>query len=477
MMTTHKRKMIIILSTIVIVGGIGIASFLHLETLRSQQVSNNNSRPTLKYPYNNSLKVELVAEGLSSPTSMEFIDDKNLLVLEKEEGIVQRVSIFSTNTSTAREEPALKLSVNSMGEQGLLGIASTKDDNIEDANSSPPPTSVFLYYTHSNPPKNSIYKYQWDGQRLIDPELILDLPSQPGPYHQGGKLLISIGKDKLASLYAVIGDLTSPDSLLQNNRHRKIVNNTSVILKINLAGVNGNYSSSVIDSSDSFLNGNYDNHIYRKGDTVTSSNNNLNGGRNSSDNYHYSFLGYGIRNSFGLAVDPVTGVLWDTENGEDEYDEINLVRPGFNSGWMQVMGPMSRNFNKTQENLVSLYGSKYTDPIFSWKSPIGITDIEFLNTTKLGAEFANNILVGDINNGNLYYLKVNESRTGIDAPNGLGLDNRGLADHVADNNRESSSITFGTNFGRITDIDTGPDGLVYVLSYEEGKIFRISPIN
>jgi hypothetical protein len=57
MMTTHKRKMIIILSTIVIVGGIGIASFLHLETLRSQQFSNNN-RPTLKY-HNNSLKVEL----------------------------------------------------------------------------------------------------------------------------------------------------------------------------------------------------------------------------------------------------------------------------------------------------------------------------------------------------------------------------------------------------------------------------------
>jgi hypothetical protein len=72
MMTTHKRKMIIILSTIVIVGGIGMASFLHLENLRSQQFSNNN-RPTLKYPYNNSLKVELVAERLSFPTSMEFI--------------------------------------------------------------------------------------------------------------------------------------------------------------------------------------------------------------------------------------------------------------------------------------------------------------------------------------------------------------------------------------------------------------------
>jgi aldose sugar dehydrogenase len=69
---------------------------------------------------------------------------------------------------------------------------------------------------------------------------------------------------------------------------------------------------------------------------------------------------------------------------------------------MQVMGPMSRNINKTQENLVALYGFRYEDPIFSWKDPIGITDIEFLNTTKLGAKFENNIVVGDINHGNLY---------------------------------------------------------------------------
>jgi glucose/arabinose dehydrogenase len=67
-----------------------LASFLHLESLQSQQYNNsNNHRPILRYPYNNSLKVEVVAEGLSFPTSMEFIDDKDLLVLEKEKGIVQ----------------------------------------------------------------------------------------------------------------------------------------------------------------------------------------------------------------------------------------------------------------------------------------------------------------------------------------------------------------------------------------------------
>jgi glucose/arabinose dehydrogenase len=111
------------------------------------------------------------------------------------------------------------------------------------------------------------------------------------------------------------------------------------------------------------------------------------------------------------------------------------------------------------------------------ENPIGITDIEFLNTTKLGAKLANNIIVGDINYGNLYYFKVNKSRTGIDLPSGLAVDNKGLTDMVADDDRESSLITFGTNFGRITDIEIRPDGLLYVLPYEVGKIFRISPRN
>ena len=45
-----------------------------------------------------------------------------------------------------------------------------------------------------------------------------------------------------------------------------------------------------------------------------------------------SYYAYGIRNSFGIDFDPITGALWDTENGEIGYDEVNLIKPGFNSG-------------------------------------------------------------------------------------------------------------------------------------------------
>lgn len=163
----------------------------------------------------------------------------------------------------------------------------------------------------------------------------------------------------------------------------------------------------------------------------------------------------------------MTGSLWDTENGEDVYDEINLVTPGFNSGWKLVMGPIS-NSGISESQLVNFEGSKYSDPTLSFKDPIGITDIEFLDSNKLGDKYTNSVFVGDINNGNLYFFQMNEER------NGFNLDSPGLDDKVVDNDQELDSVVLGTGFGGITDIETGPDGYLYVLSYEDGVIYKIS---
>jgi hypothetical protein len=51
---------------------------------------------------------------------------------------------------------------------------------------------------------------------------------------------------------------------------------------------------------------------------------------------------YGVRNSFGLAFDPLSGHLWDEQNGDDSFDELNLVEPGSNLGWVQIMGPAAQ---------------------------------------------------------------------------------------------------------------------------------------
>jgi glucose/arabinose dehydrogenase len=167
-----------------------------------------------------------------------------------------------------------------------------------------------------------------------------------------------------------------------------------------------------------------------------------------------------------MDFDPVTDTLWMTENGPNVYDEINVVRPGFNSGWERIMGPISRT-SATESDLVMFEGAHYADPVFSWRAPVGVTDIEFLNSALLGESYENNIFAGDINMGSLYYFEVNEAR------DGLVLEGS-LADLVADNNGELSPVILGTGFRGITDIETGPDGYLYILSYS-GNVYRIVP--
>ena len=180
------------------------------------------------------------------------------------------------------------------------------------------------------------------------------------------------------------------------------------------------------------------------------------------------YYAYGIHNSFGIDFDPVTGKLWDAENGEDVFDEINVVNPGFNSGWHKIMGPTYRDANFSESELTMFKGAHYSDPVFSWKNSIGVTDIEFFNSSQLGKEYSNNLFVGDINNGNLYFFKLNDNRTGLNFEDNPSIVN----DLIADKQDEVDAVVLGTGFGGITNIETGPDGNFYILSYQDGRIYR-----
>lgn len=376
------------------------------------------------------LKSKLVTQGLHSPTSMAFLDENHILVLEKNSGNVLLVS-----NGVLQKQPILKLRVDHTTLtccRGLLGIAvvSDKPDHSQ---------SVFLYYSEllndKDSVRNRLYRYTWNGQSLINPVLILDLPATPGPNHPAGK--IAIGLD--GYLYTLIGDLNN-EGKLQNVKDGPDPNDSSTIFKI-----------STTDGSPA-----KDNPFIQLNPKMS------------------KYYGYGIRNSFGLAVDPVTGVLWDTENGDKDFDEINLVRPGFNSGWRQLMGPLSENKVRIND-LVMFPGSHYSDPVFSFAPSLGVTDIQFFNSTKLGDRYANNIFVGDINHGNLYFFTLNAARTGFI----FDKNEQNLLDRVANGEKELSEIIIGTGFGGITDIKTGPDGFLYVLTFDqeshgEGKIYQIS---
>ena len=450
MAAMDKKKSLILLIALGVVSAVVLMIYFNLD---NNMADKQHKQSPILQGQNSGLRVELVTEGLSLPTSMAFIDKNNILVLEKD-GEVRLIS-----NGVLQKHPALKVQVNTTSERGLLGIATVNGDggsssrgdgdgyvktaerSINRATKTP---KVFLYFTESKPGKplrNGIYKYGWDGKNLVNQTLILDLPAEPGPNHNGGKS--KIGPDHY--LYAVIGDLNEGDSLLQNFKNGKPPHDSSVILRVN------------------------------PNDGSPANNNPfLRNGVNSDNNVLARYYAYGIRNSFGMTFDPITGSLWDTENGPDAYDEINIIQPGFNSGWQEVMGPISRS-HVSEKDMVVFPGSKYTDPVFSWFPPIGVTAIEFLKSSKLGKGYTNNIFVGDINNGNLYYFEVNKIRTGLKFDNSRASVSGLLSDLVADDKSEISTITFGTGFGGITDIDTGPDGFLYILSYGNGSIYRILP--
>ncbi len=183
-----------------------------------------------------------------------------------------------------------------------------------------------------------------------------------------------------------------------------------------------------------------------------------------------SYYAYGVRNSFGLGLDPVTNRLWDTENGPSNYDEVNRIDPGTNSGWEQIMGPDALD----PEGLADLFdipgaGSTYSDPEFSWLTTIAPTAILFPVSSLLGAAYDEVALVADNNFGRIYAFPLNAERDGFDLSGFAGV-----ADLVANNAAERDQFLFGEGFGAITDLEIGPDGALYVLSITNGAIYRIT---
>ena len=375
--------------------------------------------PTARDP---ALSISEVTSGLSAPTTMAFIGAQDILVLQKNDGRVRRIV-----SGVLQPGEVLDVAVDSSSERGMLGIAVHPDF--------PASPFVYLYYTESSTSSDSsgqaaanrVYRYTWNGAALINPLLIFDLPVSPGPNHDGG--VMTFGPD--GKLYVVIGDLNR-NGQLQNFAGGAPPDDTSVILRLNDDGSVPN-----------------DNPFSSQGGNLA------------------KYYAYGIRNSFGMAFDPLTDELWITENGPGSYDEINLVEPGFNSGWETLMGPDARNSSNAAD-LVSFPGSHYADPKFSWLGPVGPTAIVFLDSTSLGAQYENDAFVGDINNGNLYRFKPNGAR------DGFVFNGAGLADLVADSNSKLDETIIATGFAGVTDLKVGPDGRLYVVSFGDGKIYAIT---
>jgi glucose/arabinose dehydrogenase len=382
-----------------------------------------------------SLKVQQVANGLNAPTKMAFVDSKDILVLERYTGKIMRIT-----NNTIQPEPILDVNVAAgAGERGLLGIAVSKETEH---------TYIFVYYTESQsdggvPIGNRLYRYELVNDKLMDRKLLLNLPFAPGPYHNGGA--ITIGPDQ--NVYLTIGDLDNvddkprPASKVQNAEGGSEPNGSGGILRV---AQNGGVVEAIL-------------------------------GNNYPLNLYY---GYGLRNSFGIDFDPITGKLWDTENGPNYGDEINLVEPGFNGGWTKVQGVWllkgsnigkEIDSNLTRLELEDFNGKgKFSLPEFTWKGRYGPTGLKFLGSDKLGKQYENDLFVGDVHNGTVYHFDLNKERTELSL-------NGSLSDKIANSTQELKDVIFGKGFGGITDLQLGDDGFLYVVSYGHGSIYRIMP--
>jgi glucose/arabinose dehydrogenase len=412
--------------------------------------SNNITTPQVKDP---SLTLEEVVSGLNMPTTMAFLGKDDFLILQKNGSLVRVVDgILSDKTR-------LDLPVAKGFYQGLLGIAITNQSIATKNNEN----YIFLYYTEvsttnnntNNNNENSIrddnsnsrilgnmvYRYEFIDDKLINPKLLLKLPANSIENHGG---YITIGPDN--NLYITIGEVvsefdeTAVQTLTQNFVNSTIVDGRAGILRITLDG------NPVLDD---------------KGHGII--------GNTFPLNLYYA---YGIRNGFGMDFDPITGMLWDTEPGHWINDEINIVRPGFNSGFGIIQGP-SKYTPAAPFALVNFNGSGiYNEPEFVWTQKVVPTGLKFFTSEKLGPQYHNDIFVGAFLDGRIYHFDLNQNRTHLSLPSKL-------SSQVLQNWNSTGfeDIVFGTGFGGISSLNIGPDGYLYVVSVEHGKVYRILPTN
>ena len=422
-------------------------------------------------------KFEKHITGLSVPSSIAFLDD-TILILQKNDGKVLSFKDGQINT-------ILDLEVSNYGEQGLLGITNVN-------------STVYLFFTEAFhdgglATGNKIYKFEWNGEFLTQKKLLKELPADEVTYNGGAMV-----SDNSGTVFAVTGE-DYKAGVLQNYlpedsfRHfsdgtrsdEEVKRGIDDTIKDTISCINVSFKYYTTNPSgwgektqtqENKLESNPLNIIQNIGECVE---------RFFFNEFSFghwkdtsvilqidppgSYAAIGIRNSFGLTIDPVTGYLWDTENGPDKFDEINLINKKFNSGWSKIQGPSEISIEPPSgyEDYI------YEDPKFNWELPIGITSLDFADSSMF-KKYENWLFVADSNNGNIYKFRLNEARTDF------VFESEHLKDKVVNLLQKDSieiesmeEILFGTNFGLISDIEFGPDGSLYVVSLIDGIIYRI----
>jgi glucose/arabinose dehydrogenase len=459
----------------------------------------------------------VLATGITQPIGIVFLGSVNdYFVLEKASGQIKRVI-----GGVVQPSPALDLAVNFSSERGLLSMVLHP--------SFPAMPFAYLYWTQSSTGLDSavvsqvpllgnrVDRFVWNaatGTFNIDRNIITIRARQtdnlPVPGHEailngneagnhdGG--VLRFGPD--GKLYVFVGDV-GRRGWMQNLSNGPFLTPPFVDDTLGGPSPDDAHLTGVILRLNADGTVPADNPFFAVGAAM--------GGEVGAN--LQAVFSYGHRNSFGMAFDPFSGNLWETENGDDSFSEINRVIPGMNGGWIQVMGPLSRmldykSIETTQfggtlqqvrfpptrlaytgtlarSRMYMLPGATYIDPDFSWKYEIGPAGTAFVQGSALGGEYSGTMWIGSARSfqqvggtgGSLYRFRFTPDRLHVD----VSADPR-LADRVADNlfrpqkfeGTESETLIIGRGFGTTPCIEQGPDGNLYVVSITDNAIYRIS---
>jgi len=336
------------------------------------------------------VEVETVAGNLDIPWSIAWTPDGTILFTERNGNVKAIVD------GVVLEKPILSLDVGG-GEGGLLGIAI--DPNFSDNH------YVYLYYTYSNflATENRLVRYIESNFSLTEDKILLD--KIPGSFsHDGGR--IKFGPD--GKLYITTGETGNA------NLSQDLNSLGGKILRIN--------SDGTIPKDNPFPNS--------------------------------PVYSYGHRNPQGLDWDNM-GNLVATEHGPSgwhgvAHDEINLIIPGGNYGWPDIIG------SETKEGL-------FTPILNSEDETWAPSGAEFYYGNKF-PQWTGKYFVATLRGNHLHMIDFD----------------------LGENQVLYQDELFSGEFGRLRDVSTGPDGYLYILTsnkdgrgspvFNDDRILRIAPL-
>ena len=345
------------------------------------------------------IRVVVVTKGLTNPWSLAFLPDGGILVAERT-GKLRIVRNGVLDPQPIAGVPASRYAGKS-GEPGAV-------HGLMDLALHPGfAENHLVYFTYTKPLEgerstNALARGRWDGKALAEVRDIF--VAQPG----AGASRIAFGRD--GTIFMTNGGNDPQDLKSHGGKLLRVRDDGSV------------------PSDNPFV------------------------GREGVKPEIYSL---GHRTSLGLAIHPVTGEVWENENGPNGGDEINIIRPGRNYGWPIV------SFGRTYQGPWQAERPThdgFEPPVVFWMPSVAVSGMAFYTGNRLpkwkGDVFVGSLRTGEIpGTGHLERILFNEKMEEL--------------------RRESLLVELHQ---RIRDVRQGPDELLYVLTdAEDGAVLRIEP--